>query len=72
MRCAFLPMIDMGLPFFPTKVIVPSWGWYTPVNELKSDVLPAPLGPMTASISPRSWCKLTSLSEITPPKRSVT
>src|ERR1019366_2696849 len=61
-----------GSPARPESMIDPSCGVYTPVSELKSDVLPAPLGPMTARISPRCIWSDTAIRLVTPPKRSVT
>ena len=48
----------------------PSWGEYSPIKQLKSDVFPAPFGPITANISPLAWLSETSCRLITPPKRS--
>ena len=44
---------DDGLvrPIGGLEVIDPFCGVYTPVRQLKSDVLPAPFGPMTERIS---------------------
>src|SRR5215213_4964364 len=39
--------------------------------QLKIEVLPAPLGPMTANSSPGLTSNDTSSSAVTPPKRSV-
>ena len=67
-----MPITLSGGALLDAKVMLPSWGWYTPVMELNSDVFPAPLGPITARISPRRIASDTSRSETTPPKRSVT
>src|SRR2546430_2722447 len=56
----------------PWKVIEPRWGWYTPFKTFKSELLPAPLGPMIAQISPRRTSRLTPERAVTPPKESVT
>ena len=40
--------------------------------QLNSDVLPAPLGPITENSSPGRTSKLTSRSAVTPANRSVT
>src|SRR5499426_3015232 len=55
-------------PFRSTR---PEVGRSTPVRQLKKVLLPAPLGPMTARISPRATSKLTPLSAVSPPKRTV-
>ncbi|CFP66866.1 Uncharacterised protein [Bordetella pertussis] len=39
---------------------------------MSSVLLPAPLGPMTAWMSPWRTCRLTSLRATMPPKRMVT
>ena len=66
----FLPStLTIGSPGRPEASMRPSWGGYTPVSELNSEVLPAPLGPMTARISPRCIDIVTSLRLTTPPKR---
>src|SRR5581483_8633131 len=41
-----------------------------PLMQLSTLVLPAPLGPISASSSPASTCSDTSLSTASPPKRS--
>ncbi len=66
------PTTAEAWPWRLRKVIVPSWGLYTPVRQLKSEVLPAPLGPMTASTSPRRWLRVTSDRHVSPPKLRVT
>jgi hypothetical protein len=66
--------IDAGerpLIRLPANVIVPRCGRYTPLRQLKIDVLPAPFGPITANSSPRPTVKLTPFSAVTPPNRSV-
>src|SRR5262252_847843 len=55
----------------PPKTIRPLVGRRTPVRQLKKVLLPAPLGPMIARISPRGTAKLTLLSAVSPPKRTV-
>ena len=71
--CVFLPMtLTAAIAGPPGQVMRPSCGVYTPVSELNSDVLPAPLGPMIARISPRYIRTDTSLRLTTPPKRRVT
>ena len=49
----------------------PEVGRNTPVRQLKNVLLPAPLGPITARISPRCTAKLTWFSAVSPPKRIV-
>src|SRR4029453_17001872 len=49
----------------------PLVGWKTPVTTLKTVVLPAPLGPISPKISPRSTCSETVSSAVTPPNRIV-
>src|SRR5437867_13394844 len=46
----------------PRKNTWPAEGWSTPVTQLKSVVLPDPLGPMSPSSSPGSTLRLTRLS----------
>ena len=55
----------------PLKMTRPAVGRSTPVRQLKNVLLPAPLGPMMARISPRWTSKLTLLSAVRPPKRMV-
>src|SRR3546814_3759427 len=52
----------------PSRRMEPCWGWYTPLRQLKIEVLPAPLGPMMAKISPGLTSKVTSSSARKPPK----
>ena len=71
-----MPFCEMrlgGRPamFSPLKRMRPEVGRSTPVRQLKNVLLPAPLGPMTARISPRCTSKLTLLSAVRPPKRMV-
>src|SRR5687767_3418207 len=55
----------------PSKRMRPPLGWSTPVRQLKNVDLPAPFGPMTARISPDGTATETSLSAVSPPKRTV-
>ena len=55
----------------PARTIDPEVGRRTPVRQLKKVLLPAPLGPMMARISPRATAKLTWSSAVSPPKRMV-
>src|ERR1700730_4018026 len=55
----------------PSKRTRPRVGWYTPVTTLKTVVLPAPLGPMSAKIDPSGTDRLTSLRATTPPNAIV-
>src|SRR5262249_60561457 len=55
----------------PLKRMRPLVGRRTPVRQLKNVLLPAPLGPMIARISPRGTAKLTLLSAVSPPNRTV-
>jgi hypothetical protein len=50
----------------------PSDGGIVPVMQLKSVVLPAPLGPIRDTISPSSRLMETSLRAFSPPKALVT
>ena len=59
----------MGLPRKLTRPLV---GSYTPVMQLKAVVFPAPLGPMSATISPWSTSSDRSLTATTPPNCMVT
>ena len=52
----------------PLKAISPAVGCSTPVTRLKMVLLPAPLGPIRATISPARTPKLTSLTATSPPK----
>ena len=63
-----------GVPsrLLPSNVTVPSSGLYSRVITLKAVVLPAPFGPISPAISPRSTESETSSSATTPPKRRVT
>ena len=50
----------------------PESGASAPAIKLKSVVLPAPFGPITAKISPASTEKLTASTAVNPRKRFVT
>ena len=56
----------------PMNVIVPTLGVSSPITVRNSVVLPAPLGPTRAMISPSSTCNDTSLTAGSPPKRFST
>jgi hypothetical protein len=62
-RSGFIPVIGR-----PSKRIVPRCGRYTPEMQLKTEVLPAPFGPMMAWMFPFSTPTETSLTAFTPPK----
>src|SRR5262245_39557772 len=55
----------------PLNRMRPEVGRTTPVRQLKNVLLPAPFGPMMARISPFPTSKLTRLSAVRPPKRTV-
>src|SRR3990172_6734648 len=55
----------------PLKTIRPPVGGRTPVTQLKNVLLPAPLGPMMARISPAGSEKVTLLRAVRPPNRMV-
>src|SRR5215211_4449498 len=55
----------------PSNCTSPSVGRYTPVITLKAVVLPAPFGPISPKIWPRSMAKLTWSRATRPPKRMV-
>src|SRR5438105_8141108 len=55
----------------PSKTTRPAVGVNRPVTLLKSVVLPAPFGPMSANTSPRLMCRLTLSTATSPPKRLV-
>ena len=57
---------------WPLNHIFPDVGGYTPVMALKRVVLPAPFGPMSATISFRSTLKSTWFTATRPPKALVT
>jgi hypothetical protein len=63
----FMPSIRL-----PSNNTWPSVGRNTPVTTLNTVVLPAPLGPINAKISPARTSKRASRSATTPPKRMVT
>src|SRR3990172_1079068 len=52
----------------PLRKALPSEGFSWPVSRLNRVVLPAPLGPMIASLSLSSTSKVTSLTAASPPK----
>src|SRR5439155_2062734 len=56
----------------PSNVISPASGRWTPLTQLSSVVLPAPLGPITPSTSPSATSNVTPSSAATPPNRLVT
>src|SRR5436190_2830026 len=66
MRCGGRPVMSS-----PSNTTRPPVGTSTPVRQLKNVDLPAPLGPMTARISPRGTAIDTLLSAARPPKRIV-
>src|ERR1700693_3605510 len=55
----------------PFRKMRPSSGWSAPLMQLKSVVLPAPLGPMRPTISRGSMVSDTSWLATRPPKRLV-
>src|SRR4029453_3491252 len=55
----------------PLNRMRPEVGRMTPVRQLKKVLFPAPFGPMMARISPFATSKLTRLSAVSPPKRTV-
>src|SRR5437588_11989413 len=55
----------------PSKTTRPAVGVNRPVTLLKSVVLPAPFGPISANTSPRLMCRLTLSTATRPPKRLV-
>src|SRR6266446_5330812 len=54
----------------PERWIEPAVGRYSPDRRLKSDVLPAPFGPMIPSSSPSATSRLTSATIFAPPMSS--
>ena len=50
----------------------PLSGWYTPLIRLISELLPAPLGPMIARISPETTDRSTPESAVMPPNDRLT
>src|SRR2546421_6879490 len=56
----------------PSNTTRPSVGEKIPVMQLKSVVLPAPLGPISAKTSPLATLKLTSSTASKPPNRLLT
>src|SRR5499427_8182677 len=65
--CGLKPVMSV-----PSNSTTPSLGGIRPVMPLKSVVLPAPLGPISAKTSPRRTSKLTSSTAVRPPNRLVT
>src|SRR5262249_46074205 len=55
----------------PSKTIEPRLGRRKPLSRLKQVVLPAPLGPISPTISPLSTVKSTSRTAASPPKSRV-
>ena len=51
----------------PSNTIDPDVGLYTPVSWLKKVVLPAPFGPISATIAPRGMTKSMSSEAMSPP-----
>ncbi len=56
----------------PSKTTLPSVGWYSRLRQLKSVVLPAPLGPISAQIWPSSIVNVKSDSATMPPNSTRT
>src|SRR4051794_811932 len=56
----------------PSKCTPPRVGRYSPVSTLKNVVLPAPLGPIRATIEPVGMAKSTSLTATRPPNSTRT
>src|SRR5258706_13517583 len=69
----FCEMRSGGSPVIssPPNTMRPEVGRSTPVRQLKKVLLPAPLGPMIARISPRATVMLTLPTAVRPPKRMV-
>src|SRR5262249_31424291 len=57
--------------FSPSKTIEPRVGRRKPLRRLKQVVFPAPLGPISPTISPLSTLSSTSLTAAKPPKSRV-
>src|SRR6187402_793859 len=57
---------------WPSKNQVPVSGLSKPVNRLKKVVLPAPLGPMSAVITPRGISTWSTSTALMPPNERVT
>src|SRR5262245_27726886 len=55
----------------PSSRMRPPVGRSTPVTQLKNVLLPAPLGPIRARISPGMTDRVTPLSAVSPPDRTV-
>ena len=55
----------------PSNDHVPELGLSKPVSRLKYVVFPAPLGPMSAVMAPRSISQWSTLTAVRPPKRRV-
>ena len=58
--------------FFSWNHTAPLEGWYTPVTTLNAVVLPAPLGPIRATISPWLISRFRLSTATTPPNCMVT
>src|SRR5262249_5138842 len=65
MLCGCIPAMER-----PAKRTSPDPGWYTPVITLNTVVLPAPLGPITLTISRFPTCRSSSQSACRPPNDS--
>src|SRR6266542_4062679 len=63
MRCGGAPVMSL-----PSSSTCPASGCRCPVMRLKKVDLPAPLGPITAAISPRATARLTQLTAMKPSK----
>src|SRR5437879_10114075 len=66
MPCGGVPAMSR-----PSKTIRPDVGASGPVHELKSVVLPAPLGPMTECSAPSSTANVTASTATRAPKDFV-
>ena len=67
-----LPLGWFSTTLFPLNSTCPLVGAYTPVITLNAVVLPAPLGPISATISPSLTSMLRSSTATTPPNCMVT
>src|SRR5688500_11436476 len=65
--CAAIPPRSL-----PSKDQLPSLGLSKPVSRLKKVVLPAPLGPISAVMTPRCTSRCSTSTAVRPPKRRVT
>src|SRR5215831_5627387 len=63
MRCGGAPVMSL-----PSSSTCPASGRRCPVRRLKKVDLPAPLGPITAAISPRATARLTPSTAVKPSK----